>query len=402
MQATRFPDLTADRIAAASKARSEPPALTERRKAAWERLPSTDFSVPRGAIPSRTRLRDVDLLALAAGAVAAPAPQVNRSFKGEGIQVLSWSEAMTQHPNLVQRLFSTHLPEDGKLELLQEALPAYGTVILVGRNANPEAPVNLDIEVPAGGAALHTLIVTEPLSKVEVIERLHGRAEGSFVSQRVEIFAGEGSHVTYAAVQDLPLTATYSATKRAHQERDAKVVWVDTQIGSSMTRSEVTSRLLGPGSGVQNFGAFLGSGNQEFDLSARGFHEAAHTENQIFTKGALRDDARSIFFGHVHIMPPGASSAGHQKSATLLLSENARADSIPVLDVENNDVSASHGSTVGQVDKEQLFYLRSRGLSEAEATRMIVEGFFQPLLAEIPHEGVREELTAAIGRRLVG
>ena len=402
MQTTRITELSSDRIAALSRERGEPASLLARREAAWARFESTPFAVPRGSTLSRSRLKNLNLTGLAAAAAAAPAPATERGGAGEGVQVLDWSEGL-KLPRVQELLFSTRLPEDGKLELLQEAMPAYGTIVYVPRGATLTEPVTLETTVTPQGAILHTLIVTEANAQVAVIERVQTRAGATgqgLVSHRVEIFPGEGATVTYASIQDLAMDAVYLATKRAAHAKDSKVVWVDTQLGSAVAKSEVTSLLSASGASCQNFGAFLGTGKQEYDLSARGRQTAPHTDNYIFTKGVLRDEARSIFFGHVDIQEQAANASGHQKSATLMLTERAHADAIPVLDVENNNVSASHGATVGQVDPEQLFYLRSRGFSELAAKRLIVEGFFEPLFREIPLERVRDELQANIVRRV--
>ncbi|HVM46336.1 MAG TPA: SufD family Fe-S cluster assembly protein, partial [Candidatus Thermoplasmatota archaeon] len=203
-----------------------------------------------------------------------------------------------------------------------------------------------------------------------------------------------------STLQDLARGSTLLSWRRATLRRDARLAWVDGQFGAG-TSVVVNENLLdGPGAELAFVGAFFGSAGQHLDVTTAALHGAPHTSSQLDMKGALNESGYSANYSIVFIGPDARNASGHQHQETLVLSERARADAIPKLDVENNEVSASHGATVGQVDPEQLFYLRSRGFSEIAAKRLIVEGFFEPLLAKVPIDEVREEVRAAIVGRL--
>ena len=164
---------------------------------------------------------------------------------------------------------------------------------------------------------------------------------------------------------------------------NSSIQWFTTTIGSSLTHANADSYLLGQGSDAKSYGVFLGDHNQQFDLSASSFHKANHSTSDMYTRGVLFGNAKAVYRGNIDIASQAFGCNGYQKEEVLLLSEHAVADAIPNLEIRNNDVKCSHGATIGRIDEEHMFYLKSRGISEEEATKMIVEGFFEPLTTRI-------------------
>ena len=176
--------------------------------------------------------------------------------------------------------------------------------------------------------------------------------------------------------------------------------WLDCCFGSKVTLSEVTTILDGDGATTNNHGIFFGSKQQQFDLVAKSIHNAPHTVSDIFTKGVLTDSGKCLYRGLVRINPNAPKSNGYQKEDTLLLSEDAAADSIPNLEIENNDVRCTHGASIGRIDREKLFYMKSRGLNDEQATREYVKGFFEPLIQKIQIQKLRDNMHQMIEERM--
>ena len=381
--------LSATVVRERAKARGEPSWLVDARVEAFEAYLAME--APRWR---RTDLGQVPLEALALRAGEARPLPVKRH---EGLLHLPLSEAAKEHEDLVRPLLALS-PRADKWEALHAALWATGHFIHVAKSVEVPHPVSLDEPFPREGSLARDLVVLERQAKAHLLVRATGASSGSLVHHGMDLRLREGANLALATLQDVDHGAILLSTKRATLDRDARLSWVDGQFGAGKSVTVNENLLLGQGCALAFIGAFFGSRDQHLDITTSALHEGIHTESVLNMKGALNENGYSANYSIVNIGPHAKNSSGHQKQETLLLSEGARADAIPKLDVENNDVSASHGATVGQVDPDQLFYLRARGFGELAAKRLIVEGFFDPLLREIPDEKVREE----IGRALVG
>lgn len=389
--------LTSEVVRARSESAREPSWLAESRLAAFalfEKLPPPAWPrTPAG----RVDFRDAGALAIAP---PGEAPKLS-SPREKGLTVLDLATAAREHPDLVRAaLHQAVRAEEGPVEALLAAAWGSGVFVHAERGVEVAEPITIDVVAPRAGRLGRTLVVAEPLSKVSVVERLRSDAHAGLVGSVVEILPRDGAKVHYAGVQDVSQSATHVFAKRAIVPRDAHVAWVDAQFGAVVSRGSLESVLAGAGASSEIVSAFFGDGKQHFDASTALLHRARSTSGRIRAKGALLGEAYSYYAGLVSIGHEAPGSAGHLTENTLLLSEKAHADAIPKLDVENNDVQASHGASVGQVDADQLFYIQSRGLDRASALRVLVEGFFEPLLAAIPTVSVREELALAITRRM--
>ncbi|MCB0034392.1 MAG: SufD family Fe-S cluster assembly protein, partial [Anaerolineales bacterium] len=171
--------------------------------------------------------------------------------------------------------------------------------------------------------------------------------------------------------------------------RDGKLDWIMSIMGTGLVKAFQTSELDGQGSWARMSGLFFGDKRQHFDLDTQQNHNAPDTVSDLLYKGALKHQARSVWQGMIKALPGSQRIDGFQANRNLLLENTARADSIPGLEIQADDVACTHASTIGKVDEEELFYLMSRGIPRATALRIIVQGFFDPVMQRIPFEGVR-------------
>ena len=248
------------------------------------------------------------------------------------------------------------------------------------------------------------VVVAEENANIAVTELLAAATTTDGKAYRFEgvgIAAAAGASVKFMTLQKLGSNVTSIIVRRAVAETAATVDWIDVGIGGGVTKQETITALNGDGATSTTTGAFFGDGTQQLDITAKEIHNARNTTSNIRIKGALQGRAKAIVQSFTKISKNAANSAGHQKSNVLLLSDTARASPIPKLEIDNYDVKASHEASVGQLDSEKLFYMMSRGIEGKDAMRLVVEGFFEPLLKQISSEEMAEELRQAIAERLV-
>jgi Fe-S cluster assembly protein SufD len=268
-----------------------------------------------------------------------------------------------------------------------------------------EVPLQSVTYLDVDGTALfpHTLIVVDAGASLTYIDRLASlNLEGALSDAAVEIYAGQGAHVRYVSLQDWGRGVTHLPAQRARVGRDAEVRSLAVTFGGDLSRTEVESVLAEPGGHSEMLGLYFTDGSQHVDHRSLQDHAAPHCTSDLLYKGALKDSSRVVYSGLIHIHPGATGSDAYQTNRNIVLSEDAKADSIPNLEIENNDVRCSHAASVGPVDDTTLFYLQSRGIPRDEAERLIVTGFFQEVLDRVPLEEVREGLSSAIGRELRG
>lgn len=314
----------------------------------------------------------------------------------DGIFVDTINNTAQREPEVLQQHFmKLFYPHQDKFSALHGAFWTQGTFIHVPKNTTLSQPIQLVRHASTRNALHHTLIVAEPGSSVEIVERLSSkeRAEQAFYSNVTEIVVKQGARVRFSSVQDYGRHAFCFDHKIAGLAQDSTIEWNNIFLGSRFTRSENTTTLAGAGSSVTAHGLFFGDKEQQFDLGATAVHAAPHTQSTITARGVLNDTAKNIYRGLIRIQRNAAGSNGRQRQDALLLSPRAEQDSIPKLEIDNNDVKCSHAATIGQVDKEKLFYLMARGFSEEAAKKQIVRGFFEPLIKDFTFvDHVRERV----------
>jgi len=331
---------------------------------------------------------------------------VTERVTDEGVEVLPFTEAVEQHPELMQAKFGSVIdPETNYLTALSVALFTTGTLIYIPEGVDAE-DVTIRTEMNSRSLFSHTLVVTESSSSVTILERIStGDADADIEGERyysnlVEVDAGENSYVQYGSLQTLD-EDTYNVTmKRGDASVYSTINWIEGNIGSQLTRSDIETELNGDSSESKIVGAFFGHDDQHFDVNARVWHQAEHTTADLVTRGVLDDRARSVYEGVQDVGRDAWDTNSYQRENTLMLSDDSEADASPKLIINNHDTEASHSATVGQVDREDLFYLTSRTIPERDARNMLVEGFFVPVLEEVEVDELREDLEAQIAARL--
>ena len=215
-----------------------------------------------------------------------------------------------------------------------------------------------------------------------------------------ELFVDPGAKLEYVSIQNLSKETWHFATHHAKVERDAELDWVAGGFGSKKGKIRIQNDLAGQGATSRVTGAYFSDGEQHLDYDTFQEHIAPNTTSDFAFKGALRDEATAVWRGMIRVEENAQKTNAYQENRNLMLSDEAHADSIPGLEILANDVRCTHGSTTGRVDQEQLFYAMARGLTRANAERLIVRGFFQDVLDRIELEPVREALGAALEARI--
>jgi len=341
----------------------------------------------------------------------------------EGVDVLAWSEALDEHGDLIEEHFGSVVdPQRDYLTALSTALFSAGTVVYVPEGVAAE-DVKIRTRMHSRSLFNYTLVVAEKSASVTILERqttgedatsveeseaqrasdsraAEPRDEGRYYSGVVEAVAGENANVQYGALQNLSGETYNFSVKRGHADTYGTIDWIEGNLGSRLTKTSVETRLLGDGSETKIVGAFFGHEDQHFDLGSRVWHEGENTVADLVTRGVLKDSARSVYEGVQDVGRDAWNTSSYQRENTLMLSDESEADASPKLIINNHDTEASHSATVGQVDAKDLFYMTSRGVDEEDATDMLVEGFFVPVLEEVAVDELREDLADLVADRL--
>jgi Fe-S cluster assembly protein SufD len=293
---------------------------------------------------------------------------------------------------------------DEKFAAHNAAMWKHGLLVRVPRGVVLEKPLYVRIANSLEGGSLfwRLLVVAEPESRFSVIEEYASSSPElrGYSNAAVEIVVQQAAKVEYVSVQNLSRSTWHFASHHARVERDAELDWVAGGFGSAKGKIRIQNDLAGPGATSRVTGAYFADGTQHLDYDTFQEHIAPSTTSDFAFKGALRDKARTVWRGMIRVEEGAQKTNAYQENRNLLLSKTAHADSIPGLEILANDVRCTHGATLGQVDREQLFYLMTRGLSRAEAERLIVRGFFQDVLDRVELEPVREALAAALEARI--
>jgi Fe-S cluster assembly protein SufD len=310
-------------------------------------------------------------------------------------------QAALQDPQLARRIeqhfASVVRPESDKFTALHYAFFNAGVVVFVPRGAVIEAPVWLSYNFPNAGQAamVHTLIIADDESDVRVIEDYQGGS--GLASGVVEQVLGANAHLRYVHMQRWDSDVWSFSTQRAHLAQDASLRTLNVAAGARMARNNVQVVLEGRGGQADLLGIAATHGRQHVDFQTLQDHFGDATRSDLVIHNALRDRSSANFTGLIRINKPAHQTESSQEQKNILLSDGAKADSDPKLEILNNDVvRCTHGAAVGPVDQEMVFYLESRGLDQAAAEQLIVEGFFQSTLKKLDMPGVEEAIWSAI------
>ena len=375
-------------------------------------------SVPNGAVSSK----DVDYNeAETAGVLVQVDGQRqyasdSEMLKEKGIYFADLHTALQEQPELLRTYFmnravtletalkSGNIAQHNKFDALHGAFWRGGYLLHVPKGVRVEVPLRVYIRMSGAEQAdlSHTLIIAEEGSQVVVLEdNLSTTPDASgFHSGAVEIFAGQNANVTYVQVQRWNRHVWNFASHRAMVDRDAHLCWVTATFGGRLNKINQAVVLEGAGGNAKMLGLAFTDARQHLDVSTAQEHVSPHTFSDLLYRTVLKDRAQSAWGGNIYVYPSANHTDAYQKNDNLLLSERAHADTLPGLEIQAHEVRCTHGATAGKIDAEQVFYLMSRGVSYAQAEKLIVDGFFEPVMERIPLESVREELRTFVTRKL--
>ncbi len=391
----------------AAKALQSLPALTGQEEE-WRFTPPTDLALEgpgpaggsgAGAAPARPEGRAA-WVQVTDGAASGGVATIDL----DGVIVGDLADALANHESLVRERLYTLVGFDDKPGALNAARWESGLFVYVPEGRTVELPIEaLNWVSGATGQVFdRTLVIVERGAHVTVIDRydsptLTGQVN---VSSVVEIFAADESDVEHVSVIDWGAGVRHHTIIRAQAGRNTKVRSVVVTLGGDVVRVEPTMLVRGQGADARALGLYFADGDQHFEHRVVARHEAPQAYSNLLYKGAIKDTAHTVFFGNL-VVPPGAPGTdAYQTNRNLVLSEGARADTIPFLEIETAEVKCSHAGAVSRVDDEHLWYLESRGVSRDEAKQLIVEGFCQEVLDEVGLQELREELSEAIARKV--
>ena len=394
-------ELTDEVISQISEGLEEPKWLLETRLDAVSALDRLEFPEVIST-PGRiwTDLADLDFENL-----IDPLTQKQETLRDEikGVEILSFADAVKSNESLIQENFGTVVdPKENYLVALSTALFTSGTVIRVPEKANIEK-ILIQTKMESKSLFDYTLVVAEKSSSATIVtsqETGDGNEGEKYYGGIVELVAKENSQIKYGSLQNLSEDTYKYSMKRGSTGRDAKINWIEGDVGSRLSKTTVETELNGDGSETKIVCAFYGHEDQHIDVDAKVWHNAENTIADLVTRGVVDDHARSVYEGTQFVGQEAWNTSSYQRESTLMLSDESEADASPKLIINNHDTSASHSATVGQIDKNSLLYMRTRGIPEKTASNMLVKGFFGPIYEEIAVDEFRDDLRNQIEARL--
>ncbi|MEK6939610.1 MAG: Fe-S cluster assembly protein SufD [Nanoarchaeota archaeon] len=292
------------------------------------------------------------------------------------------------------------VPAEDKLLALQYSVAADAQVIIIPKNIVIENPIIINTKATAIASAESIIVIAEAGAQATIVENAVSTENVHYKSQILQLYLQSRAKITYCTLHQEKAGTHSFTTKRAEVLQDASVQWFDFAIGKGFTQVQLRSHLREAGAEAQQYQVMIGIESQQGDINSDAYHEHNKTTSVMLAKGILSDKSRAMHRGTIRVEKNAANCQGHQRSDMLLIGEEARCNAIPVLEVENDDVSCSHGTTMGQIDEEQLYYLVSRGLDENLARQMLVMAFVEPIVQKIENETVREEIMELIEQQV--
>ena len=393
--------LSEDAVRRLSKAKNEPAWMLQQRLVAFkafEELPMPQLSYGLHVnAPVNIAIHDLRPLENIAR---------HKSSSAGDVIIEDLSVAAAKHESILRPLIAGNREYRNKLEALFAAFWNTGVFVYAPRQKQKGMATLVTLELPQRQTTLAAVvIVAEENSNLAVVESLTANetVTGSSRAYRIEgdgVIAAQNATVKFATLQKLGSHVNSLLMRRAGAGKDAVVYWADISIGGGSTRLETETILNGEGATSNITGAFFCDDAQQLDIMAKAVHNARSTASNMSIKGALKGRSKAIVQSFTKITKNAANSAGHQKANILLLSDSAKASPIPKLEIDNYDVKASHEASVGRLDSEKLFYMLSRGLEAKEAMRLVVEGFFEPLLRQMQSVQLAGELRQTITAKM--
>jgi Fe-S cluster assembly protein SufD len=331
---------------------------------------------------------------------------LDADLSAQGVVFCDLATAEREHADLLQRVLGQVIKADeGKFAAMAAALSDSGVLVYVPKNVKVDLPLHSILWGPGTGLAYfsHILIWLEEGAEVTYVHEAASPSEldgQSMHAGLVEIHVSPRANLRFVELQSWGEHLWNFAHKRAQVDTDGNLDWVFVAVGSHLTKDFSDLDLVGEGAFGRMSGFYFTDGNQHLDHDTQQNHFAPNTTSDLLFKGALKETSRSVWQGMIYVAPGAQKTDGYQANRNLVLSDKARADSIPGLEIMADDVRCTHGATVGKIDQDEMFYLLSRGIRKADAEQLIVQGFFDPIMQRIPFPGVQERLRRAISRKM--
>lgn len=425
-----------DAVRAASAARNEPEWMLEFRLEAWRTYESIPMPKSTDEAWRRTRLtgfklenfqpyttpgtpvqrhelsellsEELDEMESAASLIfqngGVHYSESSTDLAAQGVIFTDLQTALREHPDLIRSHFMTRVVEPGlnKFTALHAAMWDTGSLIYVPKHTKVELPLQVILNQDENaGSFHHTLLIAEEGAQVTVVDDLLGGKDG-MQSSVVEIIQRDNAIVRYLNLQDFEHSNWNFMTGRAALGRDTDLRWIQVSWGSRLTKAFLDLDLMGEGGHAELLGIYFPIGRQHIDHQTLQIHRVPNCFSDLLFNGALKDHARNVYMGIIRVHKQAQKTDAFQRNGNLILDSTARTDSIPGLEIEADDVRCTHAATAAQVEDEYVFYLMARGLSRAQAERMIVQGFFQAVIDRVPVESVARKLEQVIERKIGG
>ncbi len=421
-------------VNALSASQSEPDWLLDRRLKAWARYESLPLPLLTDEKWRRTDLDGLDPTGFTAfgenghidgSSHAARSALATTELAGQNLQVdwfhqsnrldpalaskgvifCSMDEAVREHPDLVRQYLPAEFPASSmaKFDALQAAFWRGGNFVFVPAGLELEMPLHSFLWMTRSeiGTFGQTIVVLDRGANVQFVdEQASSTTDGSgLAGGNIDISIGDNARLDYTFLQDWGLHTSAFKTVRARLGRDAVFNYAEFALGGRLAKSLVEGTMPQPGARCEMWGLSLLDGHRHIDHETHQHHIADHTFSNLMYKGVLREYGRSVFYGMITIEDTAGQSNSYQANDNLLLSDEARADSIPGMEIKTYDVRCTHGATIGRIDEEEVFYLRSRGFTREQAEWLVVRGYIGPVLDRIPNKRIRESVEAVVLRR---
>jgi len=314
---------------------------------------------------------------------------IRKDLEAKGVIFCDTDTALKQHEDIVKQYFGTVIPaNDNKLAALNTAVWSGGSFVWVPPGVKVEMPLQAYFRINSENAGQfeRTLIIAEPGSSVHYIEGCTAPVftTNTLHSAVVEIIVGEGADVRYTTIQNWSHNVYNLVTKRAVVQRGGRMSWIDANLGSKVTMKYPSVYLTGEGAHGEVLSVAFAADGQHQDAGAKMIHAAPNTTSLINSKSISKGTGRTSYRGLVKIYPGAVGSKSTVRCDALILDDSARSDTYPYMEVDEERVTIGHEASVSKVGEEQLFYLMSRGMTEAEATAMVVNGFIEPIVKTLP------------------
>ena len=311
---------------------------------------------------------------------------------------------LPQHSDLIGKHLGSLVPAEDPFVARNETGWTDGVLVYVPRNVICEEPVKVRLDLDNAGTATYwrTLIVLEEGARAEVWEHYGSESDetDAMLNSVVELSVGQNANLHYINTQDLSEKAWLFSSQRSEVERDGKLDWAALGFGGGNGKVRMTTNLAGQGSEARVTGGYAGGNGQHLDFDTLQEHAAEDTVSDLAFRGVLADRSTAVWRGMIKVDEGAQRTDAFQECRNMLLSSDAHADAIPGLEILADDVACTHAAAVAQVDKDQLFYLNSRGLSDDDSRSLVVEGFLQALVERLGEGPVRDEIAARIEQRL--